>query len=485
MRRSTREEVIRASRERYSIATRAQKTRILDHLVGLTGYHRKYLIRRLLGKMVNSCGPAPPRKRERIYNLAVKEALLVLWETSDRICSKRLKASIPILLDSMERFGHLSVDPMIRTRLLQISPSTIDRLLSPHRSNRRKRKKRRAKNMSSRVPTRTFSDWGNPGPGYLEIDFVAHCGGSMKGRFIHTLVGTDVCTGWTEFVPLIAREQTLVVEGLKKIMRRLPFPLKGLDSDNDSAFINETLVAFCQKNGIEFTRSRPYRKNDQAWVEQKNGAVIRRIMGHGRLSGIVACQAMTRLFQSIRLYVNYFQPSFKLRHKERQGGKISKSYFPPETPCNRVINCLKDARKAKMDFEGQMKSLDPVRLLYTIREGQAAIQAISTNRSEMASKDFSRFLKELPNMWKRDEVRPTHMQEPSKERWWRTRQNPYESVWPEILLSLEQNPDIPAKELFLELQAKYPGQFQNGQLRTLQRRVREWRRRLAKELVFG
>ena len=191
MRKSARVEVINASRERYSIATRAEKTRILDQLVELTGYHRKYLIQSLLGELRDLRVPAPPRKRKRIYDLGVKEALLVLWEASDRICSKRLKASIPILLDSMERFGHLSVDPVIRYRLLEISPSTIDRLLSP---NRKKRKKKRAENISSMVPTRTFSDWGDPGPGYLEIDLVAHCGGSMKGSFIHTLVGTDVCT---------------------------------------------------------------------------------------------------------------------------------------------------------------------------------------------------------------------------------------------------------------------------------------------------
>ena len=277
----------------------------------------------------------------------------------------------------------------------------------------------------------------------------------------------------------------MVVEGLKIIKQRLPFPLKGIDSDNDSAFINETLLEFCQKNGVEFTRSRPYRKNDQAWVEQKNGAVIRRAVGHGRLSGVVACQAMAQLFYSIRLYVNYFQPSFKLRHKERQGGKISKSYFPPKTPCSRVTDLSKVDKSAKKQLEGQMKRLDPVRLLYTIREGQAAIHAISTKSAELARKDFSKFLKELPNLWEKGEVRPTHMQEPLKERWWRTRKNPYEGIWPEILHRLEENPDITAKDLFLELQARYPDRFQNGQLRTLQRRVREWRRHLAKQLVFG
>ena len=158
----------------------------------------------------------------------------------------------------------------------------------------------------------------------------------MVGSFIHTLVGTDISSGWTEFVPLLAREQSLVVEGLDAMFQHIPFPVLGIDSDNDSAFINDTLLAFCQKHQIEFTRSRAYHKNDQAWVEQKNGAVIRRMVGHERFSGVVACQALSHLYQAARLYVNYFQPSFKLRDKSRDGFKVKRTYEPPATPFDRL-----------------------------------------------------------------------------------------------------------------------------------------------------
>ena len=192
------------------------------------------------------------------------------------------------MVQSLERHGHLDLDPGVRERLFSASASTMDRLLRPVRekAGSRRRLKRRRK-MGSRVPVRTFMDWNEPSPGYLEIDLVAHGGGAVSGAFIHSLVATDVCSGWTEAVPLLAREQSLVVEGLEAIFRVFPVPVRGIDSDNDSVFINETLVGYCEESEIEFTRSRAYRKNDQAWIEQKNGSVIRRFVGHERHSGAV------------------------------------------------------------------------------------------------------------------------------------------------------------------------------------------------------
>ena len=166
---------------------------------------------------------------------------------------------------------------------------------------------------------------------------MSHCGDNMGGSFVYSLVATDVCTGWTEAVPLLAREQSLVVAGLEAIAAQLPFPVLGIDSDNDSVFINDTLTQYCTNRGIEFTRSRAYRKNDQAWVEQKNGAVIRRFLGHERYSGQVAGQTIAHLHGAMRLYVNYFQPSFKLVEKTRHGSALVKCYSPPATPCDRVI----------------------------------------------------------------------------------------------------------------------------------------------------
>ena len=223
----------------------------------------------------------------------------------------------------MERHRRLDLDTEVRKRLLAASASTLDRLLKPVRATAGSRRKRRRRQLMGRrvpvrtYPVRTYNDWDRPRPGFLEIDLVAHCGGPLSGSFIHSLVVTDICTSWTEAIPLPAREQSLVVEGLEAIGRRLPFPIRGIDSDNDSVFINETLIQYCADRGIEFTCSRAYRKNDQAWIEQKNGAVVRRFVGYDRSSGPVAGQTMAHLYGAMRRYVNYFQPSFKLLEKTR------------------------------------------------------------------------------------------------------------------------------------------------------------------------
>ena len=189
---------------------------------------------------------------KRIYDEAGKEVLIVLWEASDRICGKRLKAILPVLIEAMERNGHLDLDPEVRSRLLQMSASTIDRLLVQIREQAKgKRRKRNApKKASKQIPVRTFSEWDDPVPGELEIDFVVHCGDSTAGVCIHSLVATDVCSGWTEALGLIAREQSLVAEALDVICDRFPVPVIGFNSDNDSAFINDTLLEYCQEKGL-------------------------------------------------------------------------------------------------------------------------------------------------------------------------------------------------------------------------------------------
>jgi len=178
---------------------------------------------------------------------------------------------------------------------------------------------------------RTFSDWDDPPPGFVEADLVAHSGPVTRGSFIQTLVITDIATGWTECAPLLYREQTLLREVLGEIRKLLPFELRGFDTDNDSVFVNETVRDYCRDAGILFTRCRPYRKNDQAFVEQKNGAVVRRLVGYRRLEGLAAAAALSRLYVNARLFVNFCQPSFKLAEKRRDGARVSKRYYPPAT----------------------------------------------------------------------------------------------------------------------------------------------------------
>lgn len=261
------QELLAAVRLRYARSTKVEKVRILDELVSTLGCHRKHAIRLLRKKGTHQTGVM--RQGRRVYDEAVVEALVVLWEAADRICGKRLVRIVGQLVTSMERHGHINLEPEVRTRVLSASAATIDRVLRSVRESARGERKRRrlAKKSSQQIPTRTFADWKQPRPGYLEIDFVVHSGGSMAGSFLHSLVVTDVHSGWTEAVPLLAREQSLVVEGLEVIRRRFPVPLLGIDSDNDSAFINDTLLTYCTEHKLEFTRCRPYRKNDQAWIE--------------------------------------------------------------------------------------------------------------------------------------------------------------------------------------------------------------------------
>jgi hypothetical protein len=308
---SARKEIIGALRTRYQQASKEEKGMILGEFTAVTGFHRKHAIRLLkaaVAALVKK-GIENNMPSQRIYDEAVKAALIVLWEAADRICGKRLKAAIPILLDAMERHGHLRLDPEIRQKVMAVSAATIDRVLIPMRQTAGSRRRRHGKKKVSKgIPIKTFSDWKDPAPGFLEIDFVVHGGGSMSGEYLHSFVVTDVCSGWVEAVPLLAREQKLVIEGINVIRGQLPVPVRGIDSDNDGAFINETLTSYCQEAGICFTRSRPHHKNDQAWIEQKNGAVIRKMVGHERLSGIVAGQALAHLLQAVRLYVNIRHP---------------------------------------------------------------------------------------------------------------------------------------------------------------------------------
>jgi len=315
----------------------------------------------------------------------------------------------------------------------------------------------------------------------------ARVGHSTADSFIHTLIATDICTGWTECVPLLVREQSLVVEGLEVIFNQIPFPVKGIDSDNDGAFVNETLLAFCRMQGIEFTRCRPYCKNDQAWVEQKNGAVVRRLVGHKRLTGVIAGRALAHPYKTARLYVNYFQPSFKLISKSRSGAKVTKRHENPMTPCERLMRYPEVGKEVKARLYSFRKQLDPLELLHYIRQGQAALAKLTSEANPVegpGKKTLDQFLSELPTLWKLGEVRPTHRKTTTKTRYWRTRKDPFDSVWLDVLWRLQQNPDTTAKALFQLLQSEYPGRFPDGQLRTFQRRIREWRQMMAKQLVY-
>lgn len=488
---ATRRELMASVAVRYASATRDEKKRILDEFAAVTGYHRKHAIRALRAVPSSGGGEAAARiARTRLYGEEVVSALTVLWEAADRICGKRLKQAIPTFIAALERHGHLSLAPETRKQLLSMSAATIDRLLRPIRDIARQGRRRTGVNTTLRksIAVRTFEDWNDPPPGYFEMDMVAHCGRSVAGNHVHSLVLTDIASGWTEAAAMVVREQTLVTLTVDEIRRKLPFSMLGLDVDNDSAFINETVLAYCGERGIQMTRSRAYKKNDQAWIEQKNGAVVRKLVGYGRLEGTAAATALSRLHEVARLYVNFFQPSSKLRSKIRQGARVRKWHDVPATPFSRLLASDRVSAEAKKRLQEIFDALDPVQLLAKIRQAQQRLAALEvghseSNPGEKKAQDLDAFLHSLRTLWRDGEVRPTHRKRFQGPRW-RTRPDPFESVWALIQEWLSDEPTATAKELFERLQAHMPGMFPAGQLRTLQRRVKQWRTEIARRLVL-
>lgn len=485
----TRDELLKAVAARYRAATRSEKGRILTEFAEISGYHRKHAERLLRREDV--VDRSRPRPERRIYDEAVREALVVLWEAGDRICGKRLKPLIPLLVPAMERHGHLALDEEVRVRLLAISAATIDRVLAPVRacaSGNRRRRNAHSSAVRRSVPVRTYADWNDPAPGFMEADLVAHSGPSASGSFVQTLTLTDVATGWTECAPLLFREQRLLSEVMTVLRPALPFPLLGFDTDNDSVFMNETIKGWCEAAQVAFTRSRPYRKNDQAHVEQKNGAVVRRMVGYGRYTGIAAATELARLYRSMRLYVNFFQPSFKLLEKTRDGARVSKRYHPPLTPFQRVQAHPAVAQAAKDALAAQFAQLDPVVLLHEIRQAQERLTALADVTpfagDDDAKADVAAFLDGLRHAWKEGEVRPTSRKRPPVPRG-RRRPDPLAKVADDLKAWFDEDPSRTGRELLCRLQAAHPDSYPDALLRTVQRRVKIWRAELARSLVFG
>ena len=445
----TRRELIKAIADRYRAATRIEKKKILDEFIEVTGFHRKHAIRALRKTCESPVLEHP--ERARLYDEAVVQALTILWEAADRICGKRLKALIPTLADAMERHGHLSLDADVRRRVLLMSAATMDRLLKPAREASKQKRRRSHINTPLRksIAIRTFNDWNDPPAGFFEMDMLAHCGKSVAGSHAHSLVLTDIASGWTEAAAMVVREQTLITVRVEEIRVKLPFPMLGLDVDNDSAFINETVLDYCKDQKLELTRSRAYKKNDQAWIEQKNGAVVRRLVGYGRLEGAAATSALGKLHEVARLYVNFFQPSFKLKSKTREGAKVRKKYHVPATPRERLLADGRVTKECKEQLRQTYSSLDPVRLLKQIREAQRNLAqqeaGVGTEEPNETIQELSRFIESLSTAWRDGEVRPTHRKQYTGPRAWRTRADPFESVWPLVEQWLNDQPGANAK----------------------------------------
>ena len=264
---------------RYGEASSALKEVILDEFVATTGYARTYAIR-LLNHPVD-IKLTIERPRMPRYGSEVQQALHLTWTAANHICAKRLIPFLPTLVEALERHGHLQLSEECRNQLLSMSPATADRLLRPYRKQERRgiSTTRSGTLLKKQIPIRTFQDWNEVKPGFLEADLVAHCGTQAEGSFLYTLTLTDVATGWTECLPLLNRGQEAVVAALRRAQQLLPFPILGIDTDNGAEFINLELMAYCEQEHITFTRGRPQKSNDQCYVEQKNGQIVRGCSG--------------------------------------------------------------------------------------------------------------------------------------------------------------------------------------------------------------
>jgi hypothetical protein len=371
-------ELVEVVRPRYLKASKSEKQKILDELTSATGYHRKHAIRVLKNGV-------PRRKRRKrtgyptIYRGEVVQVLEQIWEIYGHICSKRLQPFLPEAIRILERCQEIELSKDTKELLLKISSASIDRCLrsiriqTPHGL----RTTKPGSLLKSLIPVRTFTAWDEERPGFLEIDLVAHCGNTTEGQYLCTLTCTDLCTGWTDVTGLLHRSQEAVSEALCRMRQRLPFPLLGIDSDNGSEFINDLLYRYCLDEQITFTRSRPYQKNDQAHVEQKNWSVVRHTVGYDRWETEQELALLERIYDDLRLYINFFQPSLKLIAKERIGNKTIKRYDTAKTPYRRVLERKDISLEAKARLLQIYIQLNPAELRRRIDQKIANLWKIS------------------------------------------------------------------------------------------------------------
>jgi hypothetical protein len=373
-------ELLEVVRPRYLKANKAEKQKILDEFTSATGYHRKYAIRVLKNQMqVQNHLKRKTKTYKTIYRGEVVEVLEQVWETYGRICSKRLQPFLPEAIKVLERCQEIEITKDTKELLLQISSASIDRCLRPVRikSPHGLSTTKPGSLLKNLIPVRTFTEWDEEQPGFMEIDLVAHCGNTTEGQYLNTLTCTDISTGWTDVTGLLYRSQETVSKAIQRMRQRLPFALLGIDSDNGSEFINDLLYHYCLDEKITFTRSRPYKKNDQAHVEQKNWSVVRHTVGYDRWETEHELALLESIYDDLRIYINFFQPSFKLIAKERIGNRTIKRYDAAKTPYQRVLDCQDISLEAKARLMNLYLQLNPAELRRRIDQKTAKLWKIS------------------------------------------------------------------------------------------------------------
>ncbi len=361
MNRKSIQDYIARQQDRYVAANRSEKGRILDEVVIVTGCHRKSAVRLLTGRSRPTRGGRVGRPVE--YDSRVADAALVVHEAAGRIGARRLHPFVSELTARLVALGELTLEPDTQRLLVSASPATLERMLAGAQLPVRRKSRSLTKPgtmLRNRIQVRTFSDWNDARPGFVEVDTVAHCGPTTKGFHLWTVTAVDVSTGWMEMDVVWGKTQTRVAAAIRRMHRRLPVPLLGLDTDNGSEFINKGLLAYCEHNGITFTRSRPYRKNDSAHVEQKNGAVVRRLTGHARYSSARAFSKLKEVYSLATLHTNFFQPVRKLTAKERHGARLVRYHDHAMTPYHRMLESGALVGAPRAIHEKLYRSLNPL-----------------------------------------------------------------------------------------------------------------------------
>ena len=379
-----RREYLRAIHDRYRRSGAAKKGTILDEFCKICGYHRKYAIRLLRGPRPE-VQPTPRRFRGPSYSRTAIQVLAVLWEAAGYPWSVRLKALLPLWLPSLRQRLHLT--PAVERELRAISPRQIDRRLQSRKRLLRRRLYGRTKPgtlLKHHIPIKT-DHWDVHRPGFTEIDLVSHSGDCAEGEFAHSFNLTDIHTTWTETYAVLGKGQTGIVASLEAMRQALPFPLRAIDSDNGSEFLNDHLLRYCRAGEIQFTRGRPYKKDDNAHIEQKNWTHVRKLVGWDRYDSEAAVGLLNDLYRhELRLMMNLFQPSVKLVRKVRVGSRLTRVYDTPQTPPDRLRATQDFDREEVKRLLQRRASTDPFVLARTIERKLERIAALARRRDGAA-----------------------------------------------------------------------------------------------------
>jgi hypothetical protein len=380
----SREQYLESLREEYRRAGKKQKKRLLNEARKRTHLNRKVLIRKLAHPAkVRASRKRPPRKAT--YGVEVLATLVQVWEIFDYPCGQRL---VPVLRGELERLRkarELACSDEVAQKLGRISAKTIDRLLAREKRERQLRRNRNPAGhplLYQKIPVKVAAEWETSQVGNVQVDYVEHCGRSMAGEYVHTLSAVDIASSWWEGEPIAQRTQEATRAGMTAIRQRLPFRILEIHPDNDRRMINDLLWRYCRRTHIRMSRSRPYKKNDNAWVEQRNWTHVRKVVGYRRLDTTAELAALRELYKYLRLYKNYFQPAMKLKAKVRSGGKIHRQYEEARTPYQRLLDSGQLSQRAEKRLRHEYESLNVAELRRKVEELRNRLFDLIENKIE-------------------------------------------------------------------------------------------------------